>query len=292
MFSAFTDLPRLYDYASAVRHYNKIVPLRGSDNVRPICLTTTGRRKKHLTILESTVLGCKAISCRLYTTDVLSFLEDGRVHIDNSYASSSTNSFVSQILCGIERMSFHQGNVWIGTAGMHWLVGRDLILVPRGDGWIPETPHKVFRSFVNRKAMNVVTKPYKPFINHCRSILKVVDPHAIVESSRAVRWNPTLNSLNSQLEIMLREDRQGWGDLTVLLISQSVSGKWQPNWNGGVFTNHFAYSLNEGTLMANIREMLRRGHASEVCVLEEAPLGELITDPNPKATEQLRSNSK
>jgi hypothetical protein len=120
----------------------------------------------------------------------------------------------------------------------------------------------------------------------------VVDPHAIVESSRAVRWNPTLNSLNSQLEIMLREDREGWGDLTVLLISQSVSGKWQPNWNGGVLTNQFAYSLNEELLIANIRKILRSGHVSEVFVLEEAPLGELITDPNPKATEQLRSNSK
>ena len=50
MFGQITDLPFLRNYAEALKHYEGIKPIRGSNNLRPICDTPNGRRKKHMEI--------------------------------------------------------------------------------------------------------------------------------------------------------------------------------------------------------------------------------------------------
>ena len=67
--SNITDLPTLYSYEQALEHYENIKPIRGSNNLRPICNTPNGRRKKHMQIIKRK----DAIACRLYETDVLVF---------------------------------------------------------------------------------------------------------------------------------------------------------------------------------------------------------------------------
>jgi hypothetical protein len=69
MFGNVTDLPVLHSYAEAVAHYESITPIRGSKNLRPICATTNGRRKKHMQIIKTThpkALRCGSNSRRCY----------------------------------------------------------------------------------------------------------------------------------------------------------------------------------------------------------------------------------
>ena len=106
MFGNITDLPTLFSYAEALKHYESITPIRGSKNLRPICTTHNGRRKKHMQIVKTTypkALGMAAtpqgaidaVACRLYDTDVITFVSNGDIIIDNGgYATNSTHSFI------------------------------------------------------------------------------------------------------------------------------------------------------------------------------------------------------
>ena len=110
MFGNITDLPTLFSYAEALKHYESITPIRGSKNLRPICTTHNGRRKKHMQIIKTTypkALGMAAtpqgaidaVACRLYDTDVITFVSNGDIIIDNGgYATNSTHSFIVGIL--------------------------------------------------------------------------------------------------------------------------------------------------------------------------------------------------
>ena len=67
------DLPSLLSYGQAVAHYESIVPIRGSNNLRPLCVRGNGRRRKHMQIIRR----ADAVVCRLHDTDVVSFFPMG-----------------------------------------------------------------------------------------------------------------------------------------------------------------------------------------------------------------------
>lgn len=102
MFRQITDLPTLRSYEQARAHYESITPIRGSDNLRPICNTTNGRRKKHMRISLMqyvTPMGiCPAVGCILYDTPVVIFTANGEIVLDNGgYASNTTHGFIEKI---------------------------------------------------------------------------------------------------------------------------------------------------------------------------------------------------
>ena len=281
-FSAYTDLPRLRNYAAAVEHYNSIVPIRGSDNVRPICRTENGRRKRHMLIHESTVLGCKAISCELFETDVLSFLEDGRVHIDNRYASMSTNSFINEILLGVARAFIHAGRTWLSSYNdQHWVMGKEMVLLPRVSGWVPETPVKAYRALLDRRASNAALKPYEPFIAHCKNVAKLVDAETVKDSFRIGGGIRLRQALNLSLATIANPDRVGWSDMTMVTLRNGVSSSY--NYRMG----RFQETLDGERAVKWLRRTLQEAHMHEVFRLEEIPLGEMARDENYKITSLL-----
>ena len=274
MFSSYTDLPRLGNYAEAVRHYNSIVPIRGSENLRPICNTTAGRRKRHMLIHESTILGCKAMTCQLFQTDVLSFLEDGRVYINNSYASSSTNDFVTQILRGLGRMFFSSQQTWVSSNDKYWKVGEYLFLSRSGSGgWVPETPRRVLRALVDRRA-----KPYKPFIEHCKNVVKLMDAESVEQSYRGYF------GYSMHLPSMADPDRTEWGTLTLAALSKGLRTAY--------VLGHWKTVLCEKSMMKWLRNYLLESHMYEVYQLEEIPPGTLVKDPNYKITNLITRINK
>ena len=95
MFGNITDLPQIHSYEEALGHYAQIKPIRGSNNLRPICKTKNGRRKKHMEIVRRD----DAVACRLYDTDVLTFFKDGTIEYNSgTWITNSTHSFASAIL--------------------------------------------------------------------------------------------------------------------------------------------------------------------------------------------------
>lgn len=102
MFGNITDLPNLRSYEQARAHYESITPLRGSDNLRPICNTTNGRRKKHMRIevrpYQTPVGVVPSVACILYDTAVVTFAANGEVLLDNGdYPTTTTHSFIDGI---------------------------------------------------------------------------------------------------------------------------------------------------------------------------------------------------
>jgi len=102
MFGQITDLPTLRSYEQARAHYESITPIRGSNNLRPICDTTNGRRKKHMRIelrpYTTPVGTVPSVACILYGTAVVTFAASGEIVLDNGgYASNTTHGFIEGI---------------------------------------------------------------------------------------------------------------------------------------------------------------------------------------------------
>ena len=96
------DLATIRSYDQAKTHLINTKPVRTTGNVP---LRRDRKNHGHMYI-HSFYDG--RIACRLYATDVVTYYPDGRVHLDTSYASQSTNAFASQftpraVSCYLER---------------------------------------------------------------------------------------------------------------------------------------------------------------------------------------------
>ena len=182
-----TDLPTLYSYEQALKHYESIVPIRGSDNLRPICATKNGRRKKHMQIIKCYV--DEAIACRLYDTNVLTFHKDGVVEYNSgTYISNTTHSFANGILYPYVNFSTRLGNteVWIGGENAYYYnKARSYYVPPKQTfkmkrismkDWVAIDPPKNFEYYLKRKEYNAKRKPLKEFQDHCIRMAKLADP--------------------------------------------------------------------------------------------------------------------
>jgi len=173
--SNITDLPTLYSYEQALKHYESIKPIRGSDNIRPICATQNGRRKKHMQIIKRD----DAIACRLYATDVLTFYKDGVVEYNSgTYISNTTHSFANGILYPYVNFGTRLGNteVWI-KAQTYYVPPKQTFKMKReGDTWVAIDPPKNFEYYLKRKEYNAKRKPLKEFQDHCIRMAKLADP--------------------------------------------------------------------------------------------------------------------
>jgi hypothetical protein len=96
------DLATIRSYAQAKTYLVNTKPVRTTGNV-PLRDDRRGHREFYIRTMPT-----GAIACRLYHTDVVTYYPDGRVHIDTSYASQSTNAFANQftphaVSCFMER---------------------------------------------------------------------------------------------------------------------------------------------------------------------------------------------
>ena len=275
-FGLFTDLPRLRDYDRALNHYNSITPIRGrSVDVRPICNTSTGRRKTHMLIRKTTYDGIPAIACQLYNTDVVTYVSDGRVVIDNDYPSSSTNSFASD-LNAVGAVHMANGLTWFTCAGKSWWIpaGDKLELsCPSGayNVLAPVKPHQPYQYEVIRKKANECYRKYAAFTAHCVSIAKLLGDSVPEEYTR--RYLPL-----SGMENLTQSDMQEWGVAIRYFISTSLTNAWVREPSGYVRK----VTLCPQRLARNIREAVKREHAAEIFTQTPAPLGVLISNPNRK----------
>ena len=170
-----TDLPTLYSYEKALRHYESIKPIRGSNNLRPICATKNGRRKKHMQIIKRK----DAIACRLYDTDVLTFYKDGVVEYHSgTWISNSTHSFANGILYPYVNFGTRLGNteVWIKAQTYYVSPKQTFKMKREGDTWVAIDPPRNVEYYLKRKEYNAKRKQLKKFQDHCIRMSKLADP--------------------------------------------------------------------------------------------------------------------
>ena len=269
-FGTFTDMPYLRDYDYALAHYKSIVPLRGRGvDVRPLCKTGYGRRKTHMLIHETTYDGLPAIGCCLYKTDVVTYVSDGRVVIDNYYQSSSTNTFATGLLDG--RVYMGGKLTWYTSMGKSWWIpARGKLELIRVDGVLtPTKPHQPYKYDVIRKKANEYYRKYAAFTTHCVSIAKLLGDS--VSKEYLGGYIPLVTLPDS-------ENLQEWGPAVKYFLQRATSTVWI-HYVGGYSRGN---KLCPKKVKLLIREQVKREHAQDIFTRTPTQLGVFINDPNRK----------
>ena len=229
MYGGLTDMPQLRSYEQALKHYESIKPIRGSNNLRPICATTNGRRKKHMQIIKRD----DAIACRLYDTDVLTFYKDGVVeYYSGGYISNTTHAFASSIFNHVHFCT--KQSVTEVTIGYRktYHVGPNQTFKMKREGdkiaeWVAIDPPKHFEYYLKRKEYNAHRKPLKEFEAHCIRMAKLCDPKE-KQSDRYSVWEGLSNSPNERgwfqrerYKELTNKDTESWGELVPLILEHA-----------------------------------------------------------------------
>lgn len=215
MFGQITDLPPLRTYEEAVAHYESIVPIRGNaDNVRPICATKLGRRKKHMAIRKY-VDG--SVACRLYDTDVVTFEPDGDVVFrSGGWATSTTHGFANGILReGVIYFGTRQNRTEITVGGGAYIMdGNDFFRLRKDNEgrYAAVQPPAQYEYYARRKVLTAKRKPVLAFQKHCLAMAKLADPEQYYYGTSAL---DTYHSRQGKplYNIMVDPTMKDWSEL-------------------------------------------------------------------------------
>ena len=305
MFGNITDLPVLHSYAEAVAHYESITPIRGSKNLRPICDTTNGRRKKHMQIIKTThpkALGMAAtpegaidaVACRLYDTDVVTFVSNGDIIIDNGgYASTTTHSFID----GIFTRSYYSRPVCAYTKGGYTVIGvnptgnpanKKIKILTEGTVTIrckEPSPTAAAFDFVNeppmygyylkRAPMGMRRKEVEKFRKFALAAAKMVDPDDYKGISF---WKSHTHTAAGIYEMMT--DQSKWDEALNLLLNECVDthGHYSA---AGIWAHK--KSINTNKLKTKMDDVLKYVFAKDV--FEERETNNPLSNDNSKYLE-------
>lgn len=269
MFGTITDLPYLFNYERALIHYNSIKPIRGSDNLRPICRTTNGRRKKHMQIIN---YGDR-IACRLYDTDVLEFYPNGEVHIKtDGWSPNSTHQFISGILVYSVGVCSRRGRTVVTLPSGEALIddSNPVLRLKRGEaGWEFVDKPQLYAYYINRSAMAERRKSVRAFAAYARAMVKVFDPE---QYARAIPARVTAEDVYHQ---MLDPDQ--WADLLESVVlpkcAEQTAGWTATGWKHGVIA-----------LPHKLKRLIDDAIKYTFCdeVLEKRPTDKVSTNGNEK----------
>ena len=252
MFGSVTDLPVLHSYAEALEHYESITPIRGSKNLRPICTTHNGRRKKHMQIIKTTypkALGMAAtpegaldaVACRLYETDVVTFVSNGDIIIDNGgYVSTTTHSFID----GIFTRSYNNRPVGAYSRGGYTVIevnptgtpaNKKIRILAEGTAtlrckepspiaaafdFVGELP--TYGYYLKRAPMGMRRKEVEKFRKFALACAKMIDP----EQYKAAYYRSPA-TMEARYVYAAMTDQERWHDAFELLIPHAISSEWR-----------------------------------------------------------------
>ena len=178
MFGSYTDIPALRTYARALEHHDSIKPIRGT-NIRPIIDSPNGRRRKHMQILKQRD---GSVACRLYDTNVLTFLPDGEIHFTNGgYATTTTHQFATAILgWALVHIHGHRDQTCIKCGKKSVLVEDHNPIKLRWNADVYRydfiDPPKMYAYYLKRAPMGMRRKEIEPFTKYVLALAKLVDP--------------------------------------------------------------------------------------------------------------------
>jgi hypothetical protein len=265
MYGGLTDMPQLRSYEQALEHYESIKPIRGSNNLRPICATTNGRRKKHMQIIKRD----DAIACRLYDTDVLTFYKDGTVeYYSGGYVSNTTHAFASSIFNHVYFGTKKEvTEVTIGYRKTYHVGPNQTFKMKReGDTWVAIDPPKNFEYYLKRKEYNAHRKPLKEFEAHCIRMAKLCDPKE-KQSDRYSVWEGFSNSPNERgwfqrerYKELTNKDTESWGQLVPLILENARTR--DVKWVEGAYVRNNYFDTQK--IKEAINDMVKYAFADEL----------------------------
>jgi len=187
------EIPMLHTYQAALEHYESIKPIRGKDWLRPIINTPNGRRRQHMQIIKHRD---ETIACRLYDTNVLTYLPDGEIHFTNGgYATSTTHQFAAAILgWGSVHIHGYREQTCINCGKKSVLVERYNPIKLRWNADAHQydfiDPPKMYAYYLKRALMRMRRKEIEPFAKYVLALAKLVEPkdYKGYVPSRSANW--------------------------------------------------------------------------------------------------------
>ena len=284
MFGGLTDMPRLSSYEQALEHLNSTNPIKGTGvnaGIRPLCNTSNGRRKTQYSIRKKkhpAAASKQAVECVLYDTPVVTFIEDGTIHIDMSYPSNTTHAFVSELLGYFDTYCYYRDSkTWLYCRGKDWWL-------PHGHGITfkimddvmddviePVRPRLMDRYVVNRSKAKEVYAKYAAFTSHCVTISKLVDPKSIHGSRSS---SPTLFFDLLQTA----EPNEEWSRAVNAVLGDAVARTHDYDFTTNGHTSiKTLYTLSPKKVRQVIRDKLKHEHAEEIFEVTKAESGVYTT---------------
>lgn len=287
---SFTDLPTINSFEEAKRHYEAIKPIRGSDNLRPACNTTNGRRKKHIQIVERNAGNSYAI--HLFDTDVVTFHNNKTIEVNNGgWATASTHHLISDMLwrVGIAAQT-KDGKSWIVTKSGYWLLPnrKCLILdISQEDTVTVKNPTTIMQHKLKRKEWNAINKKHKEFRATITSMTKLVDADCVLGAGDYWAMQREYDRLTIEL---LHDKKKAKAALLQGLSVETQAAFIQMYALGAMHSIYernvdprlsgFVLSVNPKKVKKLLDDTLKKLYATEVFVEEAAPLGKYVKDTN------------
>ena len=280
MFGGLTDIPRLSSYEEALAHLNDVKPIAGTGKnagVRPLCNTSTGRRKAQYFIRKKrhpAAASKQAVECVLYDTPVVTFIEDGTIYIDMSYPSNTTHAFISEILCGYRAYcSYRDSKTWLHCRGKDWWLphGHGITFKIMGDGIEPVRPRLMDRYAVNRSKAKEVYAKYAAFTSHCVALSKLVDP----KQSYGKTFSANFFSVHDQSLLQTAEPNSEWSGAINAVLADAVV--FLPAYDYNTRTARNTYTLTAKKVRQVIIDKLKHEHAEEIFEVTKAKAGVYTT---------------
>ena len=296
MFGQITDLPSLHSYEQARAHYESITPIRGSDDVRPICKTSNGRRKKHMRIALThyvTETGvCPSVACILYDTPVVIFAANGDIVLDNGgYASNTTHGFIS----GIFAMGYYNSPITAYAKGGRTVievktpVGKSVAVMDertptitmtrRSDGTdrhfaIVGDAAQQIGYYLKRAPMGMRRKEVEKFTKFALAAAKMVDPDDYKGTS--AWWEKSHTHTAAGVYAMMT-DQSKWDEALNLLLNACVEAHGQYN-AAGIWSRK--KSINTKKLKTKMDDVLKYVFAEDL--FEERETNNPVSNDNSK----------
>lgn len=268
------DMRSIADYEEALRRYNRITPIRGSD-IRPLRQSTNGRRAHHLRVeMKGT-----DIQCVLYDTPCVVFHADNTVTINTEHwPTVSTYKFITKICPWVTSMFYagRQGSgIRIYAEGEYKTYRMQRSIKFSADRKpIDNLPFHIHKA--NRKALNAMRKKLQPFLAYVVGIGKLTQWDRLEEEiEHGYAWGTALEA-NTLMDKMQSGDLDDWYKLYVYI--NRLRGKSRSYWNGGTWTSR--YTFKEADIKWFVNDVAIKSNPLEFLTRVELPIGEYQRDSN------------
>lgn len=173
----------LSTYAQAKAHYDSVVPIRGSDNIRPL---GSNRRYKYTQIVKRMIsvetpdnpLGewVEVYACNLWGTDYITFYPNGDLVMDTKYRGVSVMNMLTYALGGVVGIGSMRGKWYLINKKKQSFALKEteptVFSFVDGD-YVPKDPTPEIVYTLNRKEMNALRKRYKKFTEYACTALGI-----------------------------------------------------------------------------------------------------------------------
>lgn len=275
-------VPKLWTFKDALKHYESIKPVRGT-NIRPLITGGTGRRHKEVSICYD---GKNTVSIKVYDVTVLSFFQDRPrldeyVYVTPKYATGGCMKLAMTIVDNVlvrghpdapnnfyfRDYGYHQAALF-DRATKDWIEITDGIRLrlrkwKTGAEWhLIERP-KMYGYYANRKVLNEKRELVATFIKYTRAMAKMRDAREYVKASEleGVGFHVKAQDI---WNYML--DEELWPQASDYILRRCVE-RCDADGNKAAYGGH--YCIRPEDVSKYIANVIKAVHANEIFELRE-----------------------